>query len=54
MVAILMQAVMMSTISKNLCASTYDLKAIIPRVLTVVGRMPPMPYRFLKMVKSYA
>ncbi len=32
----------------------YDLKAIIPRVLTVVGRMPPMPYRFLKMVKSYA
>ncbi|OJA04311.1 transposase [Halomonas sp. QHL1] len=32
----------------------YDLKAIIPRFLTVAARTPPMPHRFLKMADSYA
>jgi hypothetical protein len=32
----------------------YDLKAMIPRFLTVAARTPPMPYRFLKMAESYA
>ncbi|SEM17619.1 ISXO2-like transposase domain-containing protein [Halomonas daqiaonensis] len=32
----------------------YDLKAMIPRFLTVAARTPPMPYRFLKMADCYA
>jgi len=32
----------------------YDLKAMIPRFLTVAVRTPPMPYRFLKMAEPYA
>ncbi len=27
----------------------YDLKAMIPRFLTVAARTPPMPYRLLKL-----
>lgn len=32
----------------------YDLKAMIPRFLTVAARMPQMPYRLLRMAESYA
>lgn len=32
----------------------YDLKAMIPRFLTVAARTPPMPYRFLKLAEPYA
>ena len=32
----------------------YDLKAMLPRFLTVAARTPPMPYRLLKMAESYA
>ncbi|WP_018404384.1 IS1595 family transposase, partial [Marinobacter gelidimuriae] len=32
----------------------YDLKAMLPRFLTLAARTPPMPYRLLKMADSYA
>jgi len=32
----------------------YDLKAMIPRFLTVAARTPPMPYRLLKLAEPYA
>ena len=32
----------------------YDLKAMLPRFLTVATRTPPMPYRLLKMAEAYA
>jgi hypothetical protein len=32
----------------------YVLKAMFPRFLTVAVQTPPMPYRFLKLAKSYA
>jgi len=31
-----------------------DLKAMIPRFLTVAARTPPMPSRLLKMAEPYA
>jgi len=31
----------------------YDLKAMIPRFLTVAARTPPMPYRLLKLAEPY-
>jgi hypothetical protein len=32
----------------------YDLKAMIPRFLTVATRTPPMPYRLLRLAEPYA
>lgn len=32
----------------------YDLKAMIPRFLTVAVRTPPMPYRLLRLADPYA
>lgn len=32
----------------------YDLKAMLPRLLTVATRTPPMPYRLLKLAEPYA
>jgi len=32
----------------------YDLEAMIPRLLAVAARTPPMPYRLLTMAEPYA
>jgi hypothetical protein len=32
----------------------HDLKAMLPRFLTVAARTPPMPYRFLELAEPYA
>lgn len=31
----------------------YDLKAMIPRLLTVAARTPPLPYRLLKLAEPH-